>query len=292
MIRDKTTPTLSSGQQAALDELIAVMLRRHGLDVSIFDESFLAKSLDKRREALACRSIADYRKGLSYNSTEAEAFYQSLRIGYSEFFRNPLAFALLEQTILPRLLNEKKKINQAEIRIWSAGCATGQEAWSVAIVLDELICVLGKQADYRIFATDLLEADLSVARAGVYNAEALKNVRLRQLDGCFVRQGECYAIAERLRSHVDFTVYDLLGESTACPSASIYGDFDIVLCSNVLLYYRPEVQRLILDKLRRCLAPGGYVVVGESERQIVERTGGFRSVAPPATVFQIATIRR
>ncbi|MCX6873409.1 MAG: protein-glutamate O-methyltransferase CheR [Verrucomicrobia bacterium] len=291
MLRDKTTPTLSNGQQAALDEFIAVMLQRHGFDISVFDESFFEKSLEKRLGALPCRSVADYLEGLSDNSTEAEAFYQSLRIGYSEFFRNPLAFALLEQTKLPRLLDEKKKTGH-EIRIWSAGCATGQEAWSVAIVLDELICVLGKQADYRIFATDLLEADLVVARAGVYNAEALKNVRLRQLDGCFVQQGECYAIADRLRSHVDFTVYDLLDESTACPSASIYGDFDIVLCSNVLLYYRPEVQRLILDKLRRCLAPGGYVVVGESERQIVERTGGFRFVAPPATVFQIATIRR
>ena len=90
---------------------------------------------------------------------------------------------------------------------------------------------------------------------------------------------------------MDFSVYDLLDDGT-CPPASIYGGFDLVLCSNVLLYYRPKTQRLILDKVRRSLAPSGYLITGETEREIVAGAGGFRVVAPPATVFQQMQSRR
>ena len=110
--------------------------------------------------------------------------------------------------------------------------------------------------------------------------------------GCFSRKGEAYAIAPRLRERVDFSTYDLLDRGSSSPPASIYGGFDLVICSNVLLYYRPQIQRLILGKLRRSLAPGGYLVVGETERQIVENAGGLKAVAAPASIFQSTTRRR
>jgi len=275
----------SGRQRELLEAVITVMGETHGRDLSVYNESFLATSLEKRRQASACTDTATYLQRLAVDDVEAEAFHRSLRVVYSEFFRNPLAFALLEQLILPGLIEGKDR-SGGEIRIWSAGCAAGQEAWSVAILLDELAAAGAKPVPFRIFATDLSDEDLTLARGGVYSATAVGNVRLRHLNGCFSRQGDAYAVAPRLKERVDFSLYDLLDGTTTSPPAGIYGNFDLVLCSNVLLYYRPEVLRLILNKLWRSLAPGGYLITGETERQMVASVDGFRAVASPAAVFR------
>jgi chemotaxis protein methyltransferase CheR len=289
------SPAHPTGLQ--LDGIVAVMREAHGFDLSRYDESFLARSLARRREAVFCPSDAAYLELLADDRPEAAALFGSLRVGYSEFFRDPLAFALLERSILPALAEQRACDGGGEIRVWSAGCAAGQEAWSVAILLDELSAAQSRPVPYRVFATDLSEPDLTLARTGVYGAAAVGNVRLRQLRTCFSRQGsggavdDCYAIVPRIRERVDFSAYDLLEECTTCPPASIYGDIDLVLCCNVMLYYRPGTQRLILDKARGCLAPGGYLITGETERQIAAGPSGLRAVAPPAAVFRTTTQR-
>jgi chemotaxis protein methyltransferase CheR len=101
-----------------LEEISRVMRQAHSRDISPYDESFLLKSVDKRLAATEIKTAAAYSEYLSENSPEAEAFFRSLRIPYSEFFRNPLTFALLEQLVLPSLIAEKEKAGRAEIRIW------------------------------------------------------------------------------------------------------------------------------------------------------------------------------
>ncbi|MBI5589976.1 MAG: protein-glutamate O-methyltransferase CheR [Deltaproteobacteria bacterium] len=280
------TKTDHGWSKATLDEVLELIRKAHGRDIHLFDENFLANSLEKRLTATSTATLPAYAERLGRDPAEAEAFYRSLRITYSEFFRNPLAFALLEQPILPGIVEEKARNSRSELRVWSAGCATGQEAWSVAILLEELTTTREHPVPFRIFATDVSEANLTLAREGIYSAESVGNVRLRHLREYFSRQGDFFAIAPRIRTRVDFSAHDLLDECTTCPPASIYGHFDLVLCGNVLLYYRPETQRLILNKLRRCLVTGGYLMTGETERHIVENAGGFRAVAPPTSIFQ------
>lgn len=269
-----------------VDRVLQLMRMRHGLDVSCYAESFLAQTIETRRQATAGETLVDYLGQLGEDRAEAEEFAGSLRISYSKFFRNPLAFALLEQLILPGFLREEEKNGPNEIRIWSAGCAAGQEAYSIAILLDQLTGASDKPLPHRIFGTDMSEASLVLARNGVYSAEAVENVRWRHLGEYFVRQGSFMAIASRLRRRVDFSLYDLLDKAASAPPASIYGGFNLVLCCNVLLYYRPEKQQFILDRLWRSLAPGGFLVTDETERQIVERAGGFYNVAMPTALFQ------
>jgi chemotaxis protein methyltransferase CheR len=273
--------------QAHLAEIIEVMGRAHGLKISCFDESFLTKSIEKRLEVTARKTNEDYLLCLSKEPAEAEEFFRSLLVTYSEFFRNPLIFALLEQLILPGLIEAMGKSGRTELRIWSAGCAGGQEAYSVAILLDELIKAQRYSIPFRIFASDLSEADLVLARRGVFNTAALGNVRLRHLASYFSRQGESYTLAGRLRNRVDFLLYDLLDSETSCPPDCIYGDFDLIFCSNVLIYYRPETQRFILSKMQRCLAPGGYFITGDAEKQIVTQAGGFEAVVTSGQVFRL-----
>lgn len=271
--------------EVALDELIRTMDRVHGLDISGFDLSFLARSLERRLQASGCGSVENYlAERLVKDRVEAEAFHRSLRVGYSVFFRDPLTFALLETQVLPDLVEKGRQNGRSGLRVCSAGCSAGQEAWSLAILLDELAAAPERQPAWRVFGTDLSEPDL--ARAGVYSSAELGNVCLRHLDTCFTRQGDDFAVKAHLRERVDFAVYDLLDTATTSPPSSIFGDFDLVLCCNVLIYYRPAQQRRILDKLLYCLAPGGYLVTGETERRIAGNTANLREAMPPAPIFQ------
>ena len=181
-----------------LDKIIRLMGRLYGRDISIYDEGFLMRSLDRRVSATGCETLAAYLVPLSENEAEAETFYRSLRVSYSEFFRNPLTFALLEQLILPGLVAEKERAGRSEIRVWSAGCAAGQEPYSIAILLDELTAGRGNTVSFRIFATDNSEPELAAARKGVYGPAAVGNVRLKHLSGYFSGDGGAYRITHAL----------------------------------------------------------------------------------------------
>ena len=174
--------------------------------------------------------------------------------------------------------------------MWSSGCAAGQEPYSIAILLDDLIAAGGKTISFRIFATDTSETELTSAREGVFDYGAVQNVRVKHFHKYFSVKGDSCIIVPALKDRIDFSFFDLLDERSACPPASIYGGFDLVICCNLLFYYRPDIRQLILNKLYHALSPGGYFATGEAEREIVAKTGAFRAVAPQAGVFQRTNI--
>lgn len=269
-----------------LDQIIQIMSQKHGFDLSHYDPSFLANSLAKRLIATSIHSGQAYQDLLLENKSEAETFFCSLNITYSEFFRNPLTFALLEELILPRLIEAKLKSGSKELRIWSAGCAAGQEPYSVAILLEDIAAERRCPLSFRIFATDISEAALLLAREGAYDSATVQNVRLKHLQSCFHSKGKAWIIAPSLRERVHFSSYDLLDERSSSPSASLYGDFDLILCSNLLFYYRQEKRQLIVDKVSHALSPGGFLVTGEAERDIVAMQDGLRAVVASAAIFE------
>lgn len=269
-----------------VDAIIQRLADDQGLDISPYDESFLLKAIQKRLAALGLSALEEYPRYLTEHGAEALAFYRSLHIGYSDFFRDPLTFALLEKLILPRLIADKEQSGQNEIRVWSAGCASGQEAWSLAMLLDELTGASTPTVSYRIFGTDLSESDLALAAAGIYTADAVGSITTRRLRDFFSPHGAAFAIHPRLRTHVVFSTYDLLHAQSRSPDASIYGDFDLVICCNLLYYYRPSNRTLILNKVFGALSPTGYFVTGEAERDIIIQDQRLGAVMPAATIFQ------
>jgi len=273
-------------RQLETADLVEVMRRIHGLDISCYDTAFLLKAIERRWQTATAETSAAYLERVAQDRAEAEALVDSLQIHFSEFFRDPLTFALVEQRILPGLVAASEASDRRELRIWSAGCSTGQEAYSLAILLVELSGARERPISFRLFATDRCEAQIAQARAGAFPASAMHNVRLGHLQRWFRQQGSIYVAAPELRERVDFSVHDLLDERSICPPASIFGDFDLVVCCNVLLYYQAEDRQRILDKLQRCLVGGGYLVTGEAERDPVQNTAGFRAMATPASVFQ------
>ena len=256
-----------------------------GVDISCFDDSFLLKSIEKRLIVKAIPSLDDYFHYLKIHPKEAVSFLDSLNISFSEFFRNPLTFAYLEQLVLPILVAKKKKEKGNELRIWSAACASGQEAYSLAILLDEMRENLSEKLDFRIFATDNNNLELGKAWEGVYSSFVLNKVTLKRMNSYFVRDNENYLLAPSLKNYVDFSYFDLLSDQRTCPEPSIYGNFDLVMCSNLLFYYRPGCRKRILEKIGQTMAPGAYLVTGETERDILTKYN-YQEVFENSAIFQ------
>jgi chemotaxis protein methyltransferase CheR len=265
------------------EENIIAQLEGQGVDVSIFDDSFLLKSLKKRMTLSGNHTVKDYCNYLQQIEDEASIFLDSLNVNFSEFFRNTLAFACLEQIVLPKLIEKKRK--GKEIRIWSAACSAGQEAYSIAILFDELIERTKSNKGYRIFATDINQKELIKSKKGVYNRSVVGNVTLNRIQTYFTQRGETFTIRPNLKKHIDFSFFDLLQGDLLSPSTSIFGEFDLVFCSNLLFYYNPESRQRILEKITNNLAPGGYLITDNAEREIV-KGNGFREVFVNSAIFQ------
>jgi chemotaxis protein methyltransferase CheR len=267
------------------EKCIHFLKEKYALDISMYDSSFLEKGVNIRMETSFCKTIDDYILQLDKLPMELCELLSQLTNSYSEFFRNPLTFAYLEQIVLPLLISQKEKYQEKEIRIWSAACASGQEAYSLAILCDELIETKKTNIGCRIFATDISQEELVKAKKGVFQSASVGKVSLKRIQTYFTQIGETYTILSPLRNHIDFSIFDLLTEDGTCPPASIYGNFDLVFCSNLLFYYKPEYQQRILDKAMNCLAYGGFLITGETEREIVKENN-YREVFVNSGIFK------
>ena len=270
-------------QLTMLKSLIDKQLDSKG--ISKYDERFLGKTLLKRIGEIHCSNADDYLELIMHNTEEASCLLNSLQIGYSEFFRNSLTFSVLEKIILPLLIQKKKDSRRKEIRIWSSACAGGQESYSLAILMEEFKNVGSEKISYRIFATDQNESFLNEARKGYYSENALNNMSLERLHHWFTKKGDTYTVKQELKTNIDFSVFDLFSEQLSCPPASIFGEFDLVICANLLFYYKNEFRQAILGKTGNCLANGGYLITGETERQILIDCN-YREAFPESAIFR------
>jgi chemotaxis protein methyltransferase CheR len=246
-----------------------ILFHTHGINIVVYDDNFISKSLDKRLILLGNSTFENYCQLLQNSETEALEFINSLNISYSEFFRNPLTYACLAQLVLPALIEKKKKEKQKEIRIWSAACASGQEAYSIAMLCHEMAGNDKFKPQFRIFATDFNSGELEKARKGIYPLSAMDNVTIKRQQYFFSQKGNYYSVVPELKELIDFSVFDLLSDQNSCPPSSIFGNFDLVFCSNLLFYYKPNYRQIIISKATNCLASGGYLVTGEVEREII-----------------------
>lgn len=266
-----------------LSRIIQIYKNIYKLDISMFDEKFLQQVIDNRQAVHEIKESAEYVEALTNKPEEAETLYKLLNNNYTEFFRNTLTFAHLEQWILPNLM-ERKQGN--ELRIWSAGCSTGQEAYSLAILLDNINFKKKDKTRYRIIATDIKESALKEANIGVYNESDILKVRVKDLRDHFFKTGEKYRINEDLKKNIIFTGYDLLDNKTSYPQESIFGSFDLVMCCNLLFYYNKNHQEQILEKLVNAMDEDGYLITGETEKQVVSKINNLYLAAPPSPIFK------
>lgn len=177
---------------------VQFLKERYAQDISMYDDSFLEKTIKCRLVATSCKTADDYLVYLGNVSDELTCLIDQLSNSYSEFFRNPLTFSMLEQTIIPKIFSEAAKNHSREIRIWSAGCASGQEPYSLAILFDDFKNNHQIDIIYRIFATDSTEEELTSAKNGNFDYKSLKK-------GGFLITGEAEIFF--VNSHGSFRQY-------------------------------------------------------------------------------------
>jgi len=256
----------------------------YGIDLSIYNKSFVEKTITGRMCETKCNSFEEYTEHIKNNSNETDKLKKALNNNFSEFFRNTLTFAYLEHAIIPSLAESIAIKRNREIRIWSAACAAGQEAYSIAMLCDEFSKNKKSGTQFRIFATDISETEIQKAQNGVYSENALKNVSYGRIRNYFTQKSDTFIVHQQLKEYIDFSIFDLLNKECDCPPTSIFGSFDLVFCSNLLFYYNPKVQKRMLDKVSNILVNNGYLIVGEAERDFLMKHN-YKEVFPQSGIF-------
>ncbi len=240
-----------------LHDLLERINERSGIDFGSYKPGTILRRLHGRMNATSRPTLADYAAYLESDPEEYARLVNSLLIKVTEFFRDPKLFEYLRENVLPELIAEARR-DRRELRIWSAGCSTGEEAYSAAITVAEALGGEAAWPDIRIFATDIDREAIAFARRGIYPPAALKGLPAGARDRYFVKSNGGYGAVKRLRALMVFGEHDL-GERTPFPR------IDLLLCRNVLIYFSTPMQRIALETFAFSLRPGGRLALGPSE---------------------------
>jgi len=240
------------------------------IDLRMFKTSSLLQHIRYRMLATNTPTMQGYLDYLISVPAEAGELAKSLLVTYTQFFRDPDAFAYLKGTLLPELVARARERGRT-LRFWTAGCATGEEPYSLAMLLADLLGAELSQWSIKIFATDLSEAAISFARRGVYAENSLTGLPPEYKERFFERVDHGYRIVKILRQRVIFGQQDLT-RSTPFP------DIDLLLGRNVLSYFTSDVQELVLNQFAFSLFPGGYLLLGKTE-----------AVRPPHMLYELVS---
>lgn len=247
-------------------QILNYLNKTHGVDFCTNRYSSLERKINNRMKLLRINTSKAYIQCLEKNPKEIATLVDLLTVNVSRFFRNSLTFEYLAQKTLPAIISNKKKTNDNTLRIWSAGCANGEEPYSIAILLNEILQKEKVEFKPTIFATDISRNSLQKAKQGVFLSDKLENVKYGLLQKYFTLKDNHFILNAKVRNMVTFSFYDITDSKTSVPPESVFGDFDLVLCRNVLIYFQLERQHIIFNKLFHSLTPSGYLVLGEAER--------------------------
>ena len=237
--------------------LLELIRDQSGIDFSTYKTATIIRRLRGRMGATRHSTLADYTKQIESDPEEYAKLISSLLIKVTEFFRDPKLFHHLGDRTIPALIDEARR-RGGQLRVWSAGCATGEEAYSLAIVLAEAMDERADPVDVRVFATDIDSAAIGFARRGLYPPAALQNVPAAIRERWFVKSDGGFEITKALRAMMIFGEHDL-GARAPFPR------IDMILCRNVLIYFTLPLQRAALETFGFSLRDDGRLVLGLSE---------------------------
>ena len=262
-IKDKRDKFCAHPENSELyfDQILTFLQRTIKLNVQCYRDSYVRRRVEALMSRLGLETYRQFQQWLYSPLFDKDVFIKGLTINVTEFFRDIGPFRYLESKILPDLLDAKRKRGEDTLRIWSAGCASGEEPHSLAIILDWVLQRknLKERIAAKIIATDLNINPINFARKGIYSIQQLRNISeeslRRNFDHIF---GDKYAIKPRLKEYVDFQQHDIL-------AGQKIGLFDIIFCRNVLIYVNKEDQITILKMFWESLNVPGYLILGKTE---------------------------
>ncbi|MGK5554258.1 CheR family methyltransferase [Actinomadura kijaniata] len=262
--------------QEGLQEVLRLLHASRGIDFTGYKRSTLMRRISRRMAALNAPTYADYCDLLEVRPEEFARLLDSLLINVTGFFRDPAAWRVIADRVVPRILADKAP--GAPIRVWSTGCATGEEAYTLAIILAEALGIPAFRNRVKIYATDVDEQALRTARTGVYGERRVQDVPERLRERFFEPAGTGYAFRRDLRRQVIFGRNDLTRDA---PISRI----DLLVLRNTLMYFNSETQRSVLRRIHFSLADSGYLFLGKAE-MLVHHGSLFEPVDLRKRVFR------
>jgi two-component system CheB/CheR fusion protein len=244
-------------EERPLDAVLEAVRERVGIDFGAYKRPTLLRRLRRRVAATGAGDLAGYLAHLGAHPEEYQHLASAFLIKVTDFFRDPALFAALGDAVLPALLDRAARRGEP-LRVWSAGCATGEEAYSLAILVAEALGPALEESGARIFATDLDADAVAYARRGLYPPAALGALPPALVERHFLREDDGYRVRKRLRNLLVFGQHDL-GQRAPFPR------LDLVLCRNVLIYFTPALQRRALQVFAFALRDGGVLALGRAE---------------------------
>jgi two-component system CheB/CheR fusion protein len=245
--------------EQTLQDILLLLRNRTGHDFKHYKRATVLRRIERRLQVTAQPDLPTYFSYLENTPEEASNLLGDMLIGVTNFFRDREAFEALERHVLTPLMgSEQEKPKREEVRIWSAGCSTGEEAYSLTILCTEHQKLESNPVKVQVFATDIDERAIATGRAGHYPEAILTDVPPTRLRQYFVKDGERFKVRKEIREKVLFANHSLLSDPP-------FSQIDLIVCRNLLIYLEREIQRDILQMFHFALRPGGYLFLGSSE---------------------------
>lgn len=269
------TSPMSAG---ALQKIFILLRSQTGHDFSQYKPTTIHRRIQRRLAVHQVESLEEYVLYLQQSAPEVDALFRDLLIGVTNFFRDPAAFVELESRVIPRLFEDKPA--GATVRVWTAACSTGEEAYSIAILLQERMEALRQNFKIQVFATDIDSRAIAVARAGLYPVSIADDVTPERLARFFTLEsdGNTYRVNKGIRDMLVFSVQDLIKDPP-------FSKLDLVSCRNLLIYLGPDLQKKLLSIFHYALNPGGTLFLGTSE-SVGEYVDLFASLDRLSKIYQ------
>ena len=273
-------PALADQAVDDLMPVLAILHARSKFDFRCYKKESLRRRVQRRMSLHHLTRLTDYLRVLRSDPDEVNALRKDLLISVTSFFRDSQAWQALEQHVIPRIVERKDPSHG--VRVWVPSCATGEEAYSVAMLLIEQLVAAEKNCVLQIFASDVDTDALEVARAGIYPESIAADVSPERLRRFLVKEGNSYRVHKDLRESVIFAQQNLLSDPP-------FSKIDLITCRNVLMYLEPATQRKLLGLLHFSLADGGYLFLGTAEsigdqddlfEPVVKKWHVFRRIGP------------
>lgn len=252
-----------------LNRIYAILKALSGIDFTYYKRNTVLRRIERRMVVTKSPDMESFAQLLEENSSEAELLIKDILIGVTRFFRDREHFEKLKQTALTSILSNGEA--NEPVRIWSAGCSTGEEAYSIAILLQELKEELGSKREIKIFATDIDTQAIEKASKGVFPESISEDVSPERLAKYFVEKNDQYHISKEIRKMIIFAPHNMFSDPP-------FGKLDLISCRNVLIYFQPVLQKAVFAIFHTALKNGGYLFLGKSETAS-EYSSVFKAVA-------------
>ena len=250
--RDPANP----GVEEALQDVIALLRVRTGRDYSQYKRATILRRIARRMQVTDIDTLGTYLPYLREHPEEVGALEDDLLISVTNFFRDPFAFATLANQVIPALF--RAKYPGDTVRVWVAGCATGEEAYSIAILLRQYADTLPQPPAIQIFATDVDQEAVAIAREGSYREAIAADVSPERLNRYFIKNQGNYRIKKEIRETILFAAHNVLKDPP-------FSRIDLISCRNLLIYLNRNAQTQVLETFHFALKPDGYLFLGNSE---------------------------